>query len=408
MKKVAVAIPVAALLAGLFLFLWQRGTSTPPAPPHRHSDHEAAPHAEEHRAPKVVEPSPPIPSSQGIARLLVTGRGKPLPGAEIVLMRQAQEARMRFTTGPDGIRSILQIPPGTYIAYVTHPQYLPGETRFEVPPGKRADATIDLQAGARIRGLVTTVSGAPLPDTQVLLIDGQSLLTVGPQMSAKTDAEGRYELPPIPTGDFGVRFRHERHRVQDRTGFQVVTGAEEFQANATLEAGRRVEGRVVDEQGQPIAGAEITIANPKSGGLTTSGADGRFAVYGLSEEPVNGLASKKGFGQAIHRGIPPDTLNLEFRLPKGGAVSGRVLAEPAPPQFYVVMSRYDEELGKPLRVVPRSFTNAPEGAFMIDDLSPGLYWVEVECEGYEATDRPQVNVTPGQTTSGITVRLRKT
>jgi hypothetical protein len=49
----------------------------------------------------------------------------------------------------------------------------------------------------------------------------------------------------------------------------------------------------------------------------------------------------------------------------------------------------------------------PQGAFHVEDIAAGTYWVGVESDGYEASEQPQVTVSPGQTTPAVTVRLRK-
>ncbi|HEX7896199.1 MAG TPA: carboxypeptidase-like regulatory domain-containing protein [Planctomycetota bacterium] len=409
MKRPLLALPLAAALLGLLLLLWlKKPGATPSAPPPKLPAPTA--HAHEHAEPAKPADGvtlPPALTPTGSLTVRVRGRGSPVPGAEVVLMREGQDARMRFQTGPDGTRLILQIPAGPYVAAVTHPRFLPGDLHLSVEAGGKSTADVDLKTGARIYGRVTDRAGGALPDTQVLLVDGETRFGVASNLVVRTDVQGRYELPPVAPGNYGVRFKHEQFRYQDRMGIQIRTGAEETQIDAALELGARVAGRVLDEGGAPLAGAQVLFGNEASGGLSKTDGEGRFTVYGLSDGYVNGSATLKGYGTVYRRGVPPNTLDLEFRLAKAGMLVGRLIVEPLPQHFTVALSKYDPELGRPIRFHQKSMSFPPQGAFHVEDLAAGTYWVDVESDGYEASEQPQVTVAAGQATPAVTIRLRK-
>lgn len=412
MKRAVLALPLAALI-GLGLFLWMKrpGPSTPalgtPRDVHGPAGHEAP----EDRPPHPTDPGPAASTTTPAGSLLirVRGRGLPLPGAEVLLMREGLASRMRFQTGADGSRLILQIPAGDYAAAVTHPRCQAGDLHVTVPAGGQATADLELKPAARIFGRVSDLSGSPLPGTNVQLIDAESRLSAAMHLSARTDADGRYELPPVGPGAWTPRFRHERFKPREHDrALLVQTGTEEFEVNAVLEVGGRVAGRVVDEQGSPLAGASIIFGNEGGGGVATSDVDGRFAVYGLTEAPASGSAALKGYGTAYRRGVPANTTDVEFRLARGGTLAGRVLTEPLPEHFTVALSRFDAELGKPLRIHQKAFSaSTSQGAFRVEDLAPGIYWVEVESSGYEAAEQPQVTIAAGQTSAAVTIRMNR-
>jgi len=58
-----------------------------------------------------------------------------------------------------------------------------------------------------------------------------------------------------------------------------------------------------------------------------------------------------------------------------------------------------------VRVQTKSFAGKKE--FALQDVAPGAYTVEVQAEGYEALDRPQVVVERGQAAGVGPIRLRK-
>jgi hypothetical protein len=410
MKKALLLVPAAGLLLVLGAFVWHRGfrpIAAPPAPPPAPPAARLEAHGYGEHLHLDASPAFPPGTPGGSLLLRVTGRSSPVPDARITLMRAGEEARMSVRTGADGAFLVLQIPPGTYVASVQHPRFLPGEFQVSVAPGLRTTSDFDLKTGARVFGRITDAAGSPLAGSSALPIDATSLMPFGPHMGATADADGRYELPPLMPGAYGIRFRHPRYRIRDHLGLQIRSTGEEIEVNAALDDGQRIQGRVVDEQGVPLSKARVLFGNGGSGGVTETDADGRFIIYGLTEEPCGGSASLKGYGTAYRRGVAPGAKDVEFRLSKGGALAGRVMAEPMPEQFVVMLSKYEPELGRPLRIQTKAFTQPPGGAFEVEDLGSGMWTVEVESPDYDCLDRPEVTVSPGQTSGGLLIRLRK-
>ena len=69
--------------------------------------------------------------------------------------------------------------------------------------------------------------------------------------------------------------------------------------------------------------------------------------------------------------------------------------------------KYDEGLKQIVSSESKQFQKSPGNVFNLEDIAPGPYWVEVQVEGYEAVDRPQVQVVGGQIAEGVTITLRK-
>lgn len=406
MKKAAIAIPLIALLVGAFLFWWH---SSVPAPKGRGPAPSEAPSPTPSpvQLPSAPPVAPPGAPTAGSIRVVVTSSASPFAGASVVVQLDGTDQLRRFQSPEGGAQVIQNMPPGSYVIGVRHPRHLSTETRAQVVAGQTAEVRIDLQKGGRLFGIVTDPAGAPLPRTNVLLLNGKTKTPLGPAMGTDTDAQGRYEMPAIPHGEFGLRFRHERFKVADRMGFTFFQGTESYEVNVGLEAGTRVTGRVLDEQGAPLEGARVMIGNFGGGGVTQSDRNGEFGMYGLTNDPVNASVSAKGHGTVIRRGIEPNTDGLEFRLPRPGTIVGRVEGPEIPEHFVVVLSRHEEDLKQVLRVDTRYFTNPPGGIFVIEDVAPAPYWVEVQAQGYESMDKPQVTVEAGKTTPELRMRFTK-
>jgi len=235
-------------------------------------------------------------------------------------------------------------------------------------------------------------------------LQGDRRLT--PAGTAQTDDKGQYALKGIAPGAFAVRFRHDEYKPLDRKGLYFRSG-EDYRLDAVLEVGARLSGRVVDEAGAPIEGADVIAGNPDSAGLTKSAADGSFTVTGLTDAPANISAAKAGYGKVVLRNLSGNPTNVLFRLPKAGTILGRVIIDEIPRQTQINLSRYDEELKQVIPAESRFFALPTTATFAFGDVPPGTYWVDVLVAGYEPADRPQVVVASGQPTNEVRITMRK-
>lgn len=91
-----------------------------------------------------------------------------------------------------------------------------------------------------------------------------------------------------------------------------------------------IRGVVTDQTGQPVDGAEVTAVNLETGVAlrVTTGADGRYVVFGLPVGPYNIRARRLGYRptetQNIHVNIA-ETVSLNFRLPPAPALLEEVI-----------------------------------------------------------------------------------
>lgn len=409
MKRSPWVLGIIVAAAGAYLLATRSGTPRPDRPSSGPPSNppQAPREASRTEAPSAVSwdtGPPPAPAATGSIRISVHARGAPVAGARIFVAPAGSTEGRGYETQADGTRLVTGLPSGDYELTARHPRHLPGGVRVRVEPGRAVDAILELREGARLYGVVTDTAGNPLSGATVQLLDGTTQLPVVPERHARTDAAGRYVLEAVPAGEFGARFRHERFRSLDRMGLVLAGPGHAREVNAALEEGTLLAGRVVDEAGAPVAGALVLAAN-ESGGMARTDNEGRFTLYGLGDAPLSGSAAAPGYGTVYWRGVAPNTTNLEVRLPRAGSVLGRIAAEPPPAWFAVCLLRYDAELGRDVRVQTKSFAGRMD--FSVADVAPGVYVVEVQAEGYEALDRPQVVVERSQAAAVGTIRLRK-
>ncbi|HZE96293.1 MAG TPA: carboxypeptidase-like regulatory domain-containing protein [Planctomycetota bacterium] len=355
-----------------------------------------------------ASPSPATSKTDNSAaiRFVVTMRNQPVPDARITVAKTGTGDFMMFKTEVDGTQWLRALVPWEYGISVEQEDAIPFTTEIFVDSGETAIVTADLKAGGRVTGTITDRVGRPIPDTGVLLLD-QATNAPANMDEVKSDKDGHYALKRIASGDFGVRFRHVRFKPLDRMGLVFRGGSEDYRIDVVLEIGAFLSGRVLDESNMPIEGAEILATNIETAGITKSAADGSFSVTGLTDGLANISASKSGYGRIVKRNLPRNSSDVLFRLPKAGTIAGRLKIDFVPAQTQIILSRYDEELRQVIPAESRFFSLPTTATFEVADVAPGSYWVEVQAEGYEAADRPQITVESGRTTDQIVISMRK-
>jgi beta-lactamase regulating signal transducer with metallopeptidase domain len=220
-----------------------------------------------------------------------------------------------------------------------------------------APATATSTYTVAIEGKVTdAVTGKPVPGADVrgwvCLVDFRpDRAERSAQQQVKTDGEGRYRLTlvsPLTTSG--------RYKGQDVAALMVraagygtrpvfvkgaVTPAKlAFTGiDVALGPGRKLTGRIVDEQHQPVAGARIAVGDDQSGGWddwsawggATSDEKGLFEIWMNREKPKDmgpnpRLAIiKPGYGTVVQWDILQKEDLGDVVLKPGGTVTGKVV-----------------------------------------------------------------------------------
>lgn len=147
--------------------------------------------------------------------------------------------------------------------------------------------------------------------------------------------DGRFELPVEPAAQ--TRAREEGFSLAIlvpgepalRQIVELMPGARTDLGDLFLESAARVEGRVVNGEGQPIAGAVVTAGgDPRAEGMVTSGADGSFALEGIPRDSrIHLTACRDGVCAERFLAIPAEADLVEevtLTLPWSGAIEGEV------------------------------------------------------------------------------------
>lgn len=406
MRRFALLIPILAVLAGLLLLLL-RTTPAPALPPTPARIEEPRVDAHGHPIPVARAPRPEDKLPEGTAgfRFRVHHRGQPLAEAEIFVTQVLTDRPYVLKTNADGTRTLVGLPPAEYSLTAKHPpKHRESSMHFRVEAGKIYEAEFNLQRGCRIHGTVLNTAGMPLRDAKIVLhVAGMAVLS---PFRTVTNDQGRFELEPVDPGSYNVSVRHERHKGRADPTASVPHAGDSFEVNVVLESGAQLGGRVIDDEGRPVEGANITVANAKTGASTKSDKDGRFMVYGQEAVPTNLSAQKEGLGMVYLRNAPPNSTDLVLRMPTPGTVHGRVVADPLPESFGVALYGYDAALKQKAPLYSRFFTAPAEGRFVLPDVAPGTYTAEVILDGWELGSVTEFTVQAKGIVENVELRLR--
>ena len=234
--------------------------------------------------------APPAAAQQTVT---LSGRvtdaaGNAVSGAKLDLFRLPGRIwiDVQNTDGNGAYR--FSVPPGTYVLQVVPPGPFIAQNTEELRLSTHTTRTIVLEAGVTLSGRVTGPAGQPVPEAWVSVNnDGGQEVGFGP-----ANESGYYSLG-VPAGTYRIDVYSDAFL--DKT----VAGVAVSQAtvlNITLESGVLLEGKVVDDGGQPVPDARVCARLPAEeswGGVCSeTGPEGRFqlqvapAMYVVTVRPV--------------------------------------------------------------------------------------------------------------------------
>ena len=324
----------------------------------------------------------------------VTGRvlddqGRPMPGVEVWRPhtreeRLGAERRPAAVSGPDG-RFTTSNPQAREQLTACPAGWLPAE----VPTGGAPDQPreIRLSPAARLAGRVVDRNGQPVPGIAVTAqfagwkLDCVILSPPAPCLGnpnfriGTTDADGRFVFEGMQPGWFQISaWDGTDYRV---VRWQAVPGKNVREAEVAIPATLvSLEGRVVDEDGKPVSGAQVSTAAARSGFQTTDEA-GYYRFPHVFSGSSRLQVSHPDFGEIqkeIRIGESPTRFDVQ--MPPVTMVEGRIVTSDGSPMAEprLTVDWRDVELG-------------PEGRFRFH-VYPGEHVVRVKAEGWATAERP--------------------
>jgi S1-C subfamily serine protease len=295
----------------------------------------------------------------------------------------------------DGTFVMTQVPEGE-LRFLASPWEVVSPTRFTMT---RRSATVELEVKplALLRGVVTR-AGRPVAGATV---QAQSAMQ---RPETVTDAKGQYVLRGLNAGAWTVYGSSER--VGAFVEAKVTLAArEEKELNLELSSAAAVAGHVVDESGQPVAGAYVVYSLPRTGdeGRSITDADGRFECNlmtggGEYQPVVYTSATSRVPYKPVKPPLPGAKLNDGSSRVEGVTLavkyerltlSGRVVDTSGAPVPDVRVRASSGAQGSynfsPWVNLPLALTDG-SGAFTVDGLTSGSWGLQARApDGAEAT-----------------------
>ena len=129
-------------------------------------------------------------------------------------------------------------------------------------PTRARDVAPEKKGTAVIKGQVTSIDGRPLRRAQIALRGSE--LPYG--RTTSTGLEGEYEIREVPAGRYTISVNRggylpsqygQKRQGEQGIPFDVANGATLDRINVSMERAGVISGRILDEAGEPVAGAAI-------------------------------------------------------------------------------------------------------------------------------------------------------
>ncbi len=341
----------------------------------------------------------------------------PCTRGHVTLHDKANDVRKWGAPEPDGTVQIRALMPGTYEVEVDCDGYL---SRHEYPDVVIAGEDVlgvewHVGAGAKIVGTVKSSAGEPVAWAMV-----SSRLSGGDPRGQRTGAweqterDGTYEMTGLVGGTYHVQVdASDQPEPKDPLEVEVADGATAT-LDIVLDAGGVIDGRVVDERGNPVGGANVRVVPEERWGgwrdSTRTADDGAFRLEGIRPGTVRVVASAGHNwwgGEALRTPgtSDDDTQGKKVTVEAGATASVELVVES---QSGVIRGRVVDETGKPVsdafvekqretdragaaaggarREMRWGWSRQPvltdvDGQFELDELSPGTYTVRAYRRG---------------------------
>jgi len=262
--------------------------------------------------------------------------------------RVQPEPDFAVTTALDGTFSLLHVPSGRFDIVIERAGFAATELpALEVPPeAPEIDlGIVVLEPGMVVEGVVRDEAGTPVGGARIqagvasytafLIPDSRR---PGGPTRPETDDQGRFTLRDLRRGEIlTLGVDHPDYVPATVPGVEVPT---EAPLEITLVAGAGIAGRVVDEAGAPIAGANILASRDVKTGVgalvpwalrqqnQSTAEDGTFALRKLAAGSWRLEAQREGYlsaRAAMELTAGAEAGPLEMVLRRGATLHGRVI-----------------------------------------------------------------------------------
>jgi protocatechuate 3,4-dioxygenase beta subunit len=336
--------------------------------------------------------------------------GRPVGGARVALGtrgnfvdgRVCQPRARVFTTGDDGeFRAWVGtgVPRGMPLVLVH--ALAPGFALARVEENELGtpvhEVRVRLEVGATIEGVVRAADGRAVAGARVELrsagaLEGQSSPFRLP--STRTGADGAYRLEHVPYGEVHLGSASNRIRRGAEETRTLANGTHE-RWDLTLGAARVITGRVVDEQGAPLAQQTLAVSDGRWNEFVTTDDGGAF-VFAPSRPSAEWTLSLLGPGGVldVHEHVPVGSevvlVSRSHHAAVHGGFTDRAGLARESEAVLACLRPTDES-----RMVLQAEIDA-QGAFAFEGVRRGTYRVRIESGERRLAESPEFTLAEDQ------------
>lgn len=231
--------------------------------------------------------------------VLVQDSRAPAPGAEVVVREDTTGVEGKAKADDAGRFVLAALAPGAYVATATAEGFARSdEAKFQISDGvEQGTIEIYVTPEAVITGRVydgDTDKG--IAGMRVYARSGRG------NAEATTERNGAYRLAGLSAGQYDVQLIHQQdspypRRYEPPRNVSVAAGAVVEGINFVLSQGLSLAGHVMDAEGQPITGANVSASHESVHSSDETDENGAFIVRGLGpSSQVRVWASATGYG----------------------------------------------------------------------------------------------------------------
>jgi protocatechuate 3,4-dioxygenase beta subunit len=238
------------------------------------------------------------------------------------------------TTDSDGKFELKGIAPGSYrIVFYKQDELIERKMEVEAP----GNVDVPLPLTGTLRGRVTdAATGQPVTDFAFSVESTQS--GVNSINRGESTTGGTFTLE-IPAGTYRVTAGAQNYTSSEPAEVRV-TENETTTVDLPLGRGATISGRVTDDSGIPVAGADVTVmpasfersrrAARVGPPQTQTAEDGTFTANGIEAGEVRFMVRKQGYVPHLKTIEAAGTMTLDVTLTRGHALNGVVLRDRKP------------------------------------------------------------------------------
>ncbi len=353
--------------------------------------------------------------------------GSPIAEALVFVGREGvfvgPRSKPSASTDRDGRFTVPDLPAGqTYrliVRHDGHPETISPEIALTADT---AEIVVVMGPGGSIGGTVRDAAGQPIEGAKITVVDAFNPDPLDPQGllptfggtgrgTAETGHDGRYVVENLSPGKKRVSAGADAFlpsRIEEAT---VVESPTPTVLDFVLDRGKSISGRVTDPLGKPVEGAKVNASanQPEVSGFgsATTEADGAYRVERLADGAFNVSVRKPGFTVEYKKDVPSGTDGVDFSLRRNGGIAGSVTDFATGKPVRQFMVRLSETVPSEVPANKAKAFTSDEGSFLLDEVRPGSFRVEVTAKGFAPGIVEDIVVNEGATTEGIRVALKE-